>query len=48
MVAHDNDPIGPFGEVMPVSSLGKLAIGLQVVPVRKNVTADGDCGPRED
>jgi cobalt-zinc-cadmium efflux system membrane fusion protein len=35
VVAHDNDPIGPYGEPIPVSALGKSAIGLQVEVVHK-------------
>lgn len=33
--AHDNEPIGASGDVIPVSSLGKSAIGVRVETVRK-------------
>lgn len=34
-MAHDNEPVGAYGEVIPVSALGKNAIGLEVQTVHK-------------
>jgi membrane fusion protein, heavy metal efflux system len=35
VAAHDNEPVGSYGDVIPVTALGKSAIGLEIQTVRK-------------